>query len=198
MDTISIKTTKPVMEIRSEPARLHISNNRPVFRMKNVMPIMRVHRKDPKFRVMWDEVKKKAIPRSPLKYNRDYASRAEMKAMEAIGIIASQYDRLAHIENGPAASIPVVIKDRVQPEQPETNFGLIPSEKARIEWEEGEIVIEWTNGDLEIEWDMSGGPTIEVEPHVVEVRIRNHPSVKITVNRDRRKNDVGDKVDKRI
>ncbi len=196
MDTIRIHTEKPVLEIRSTPAKMHITNAKPTMRIRNPRPVMRVRRRAPTFRIVNNKIVKSQTGNpSPEQAMLRYRDRGNQGAHQAIGSTASLYDRLMYAEPY-GSNIGVLTKNRMQAELPELNVGAVPKERPQLEWEDGDLVIEWDTSDLVIEWDGNGRPQIEVEPYSVEVRLRNKPSVKIYLTNNNRKNETGGKVDR--
>lgn len=196
MNSLSIHTQRAAIEIISRPAKMYIENKRPNFRIKRVMPQMKVERKLPSFDIKWEEVRKNSGQLSPFQLGKDYAEKGQRKALDAIRSIVERGDMLKDITDPQAlekVAVSLTVKD-----MPELNIGLMPKERARIEWDPGYCTIEWTDPVLQIEWDKDFRPTIEWEPHSVEVRLKNRPLVKIRVNLEHIPGAVGTKVDKEI
>ncbi len=61
-----------------------------------------------------------------------------------------------------------------------TNVNPEPQPLPEVTWTPGSLTIEWDIQDLEIDWEGVGKPNISVEPHSVEIFLRNRPSIKIT------------------
>jgi hypothetical protein len=53
---------------------------------------------------------------------------------------------------------------------------------SNIEWEDGYLDITWSNAQMQIEWDREYLPSFSVEPHAVEIYLREKPYIKITVS----------------
>jgi len=54
-----------------------------------------------------------------------------------------------------------------------------------LEWEAGYIDITWSNAQMKIEWEHGNYmPTFSVEPHSVEIYLRQKPYIKITVSEE--------------
>ncbi|MGI6176580.1 MAG: DUF6470 family protein [Christensenellales bacterium] len=199
MNRISIQTIRPELEIHTTPAKMNIVSRKPALRIRNVRPVMRVRYKSPTFKVTnRQRINTQMGIRSVLQEQSAYTDKAWQETMTAIADIVHMYDRMKNPQNG--ETIPIIMRDRsMQKTKPaDVNVGLTPEEKAKLEWTSGEMVIEWEKGEMIIEWEGPMGPQIEIEPHVVEVRIRNRPSVKVTVSKQHRKQDVGEKIDKHI
>ncbi len=192
MNALNIHTERAVIEIISHPAKLTIQNNKPTFNVKHEMPEMHIERKMPEFSVDWSAVHASSGKLSPVKKTKEDALNAKRHTLESTAAIVERGDMLKNANNPTAiaqAAVSVTVKD-----MPEINIGLMPEEKAHIEWDPGYCSIEWTSPVLRLEWDDSFMPTIECEPHAIEVRLKNRPLVQIRVNVDNIPNPIGTRV----
>lgn len=63
------------------------------------------------------------------------------------------------------------------------NTETMPQNMPTIEWEAGYINISWTNAQMQIEWaEGDYMPSFSVEPHSVEIYMREKPYIKITIS----------------
>ncbi len=196
MNSLSIHTQRAVIEITSRPAKMYVEHKRPNFKIKRTDPKMRIERKMPSFDIKWEDVRNTSGHASPLQLGKNFAEKGKQKALEAIRSIVERGDVLKDSTDPQAlekVAVSVSVKD-----MPELNVGLMPKQKARIEWDPGYCTIEWTDPVLQIEWDKDFRPTIEWEPYAVEVRLRHRPLVKIRVNLERIPGAVGVKVDQEV
>ena len=59
----------------------------------------------------------------------------------------------------------------------------MPQNMPNIEWEAGYVNISWSNAQMKIEWDKDNYlPSFSVEPHTVEIFLREKPYIKIAVS----------------
>lgn len=195
MNSLSIHTERAMIEITSRPAKLYIQHPKPTFKIRRDLPQMKIERKLPTFDVNWEDVRASSGAASPFQLGKIFAQRGKQKGMEAIADIVQRGDTLKNV-NDPQAFEKVAVSVSVK-DMPELNIGLMPKEKARIEWDPGYCTIEWTDPVLQIEWDKDFRPTIEWEPYAVEVRLRNRPLVQIRVNLEHIPG-TGNKVNKEI
>ncbi len=196
MNSLSIHTQRAVIEITSRPAKMYIEHKRPNFKIRRSDPKMKIERKMPSFDIKWEDVRKDSGQPSPLQSGKDFAAKGKQKVLDAIRSIVERGDILKDVTDPMAfekVAVSVSVKD-----MPELNVGLMPKEKARIEWDPGYCTIEWTDPVLQIEWDKDFRPTIEWEPYAVEVHLRHRPLVKIRVNLEHIPGAVGAKVDQEI
>ncbi|HWR22911.1 MAG TPA: DUF6470 family protein [Feifaniaceae bacterium] len=196
MNSLSIHTQRAVIEITSRPAKMYIEHKRPHFKIKRIDPQMKIERKMPTFDIKWEDVRRDSGLPSPFQASRDFAAKGKQKVLDAIRSIVERGDILKDTTDPQAfekVAVSVSVKD-----MPELNVGLMPKQKARIEWDPGYCTIEWTDPVLQIEWDKDFRPTIEWEPYAVEVRLRHRPLVKIRVNLEKIPGAIGVKVDQEI
>lgn len=197
MDTTGISNGRPYLEITTRAAKLHIYNKRPTFRIRRVKPVMRVEKKAPTFKVNWLNVRAQTGRASALRMAEQQNDEAYKKTMEAIARISQKGDRLMQIQNK-GNEFARISRERMREVIPDINIGLMPPQTLQMEWDIGYFRIEWSEHAMEIEWDVDTSPDIYVEPYVVEVRVRNHPPVRIKVNRSAVRNTIGGKVDKKV
>ena len=196
MNSLSIHTERAVIEVTSRPAKMYIEHKRPTFKINRSLPKMKIERKLPSFDINWDEVRASSGAASPFQLSKEFSEKGKQKAWDAIRSIVERGDILKDVTD-PAAFEKIAVSVSVK-DMPELNIGLMPKEKARIEWDPGYCTIEWTDPVLQIEWDKDFRPQIEWEPYAVEVRLRNRPLVKIRVNLEHIPGAVGVKVDQEI
>ncbi|MDL2224963.1 DUF6470 family protein [Eubacteriales bacterium OttesenSCG-928-M02] len=183
MDRIRIRSERAALEITTQPSKMTIQTARPKFSVRNVRPVMRVNREAPTFKVNWMEVRSSQSGISPpIRYSKENASRGQQLLMEGVGRIAQEGDKMSRVDL--QQTIPRIIRQRYMSKMPELNIKSVPETPAKIEWSEGHMQIEWEDYTMELDWDMGSSPVIDVEPYVVEIKLRNHPSVKIWVERD--------------
>ena len=196
MNTLSIHTERAAIEITHQPARMTIENRSPSFTMKSDMPQMHITNVKPSFDVNWDVVNETSGRASTFQLNDQFVQESKQKTLEAIGNIVERGDTLKNI-NDPNAFSEVAVSLSVK-DMPELNVGLMPQERARIEWDPGSCTIEWSSPVLQIEWDKEFMPVIQWEPYAVEVRLSNRPSVQIRVNLENVPTSRGTRVDREI
>lgn len=197
MDTLSITNVRPVLEITRTPAKLNIRTKRPVLKIKHSPAYMYVSRKAPTFKLNWLSVRSGIGLTPAVQMARHYADEAKQKVMQAVQNIVQNGDYMSHIEadNNPIAKI---AEERLLSAGPDINIGLTLPQKEELEWDLGYFRIEWSRHLTEIQWEVDTKPEIYVEPYFIEVRIQNHPEVKIKVSRNSTRNTVGSRVDKKI
>lgn len=196
MDTLSISSGRPTLDITTRPAKVYIRNRRPVFRVRRSRPVMHVEKKAPSFKVNWLNVRAQTGIEYSSQISDKYNDEAFKRAMEAISQISRRSKNSMLLENrgNPIAGIS---KERISAAV-RLNNAPRRIQNPQMEWDLGYFKVEWTDQQVEIEWDVSSTPEITVEPHVVEIRVRNNPAVRIRVNKDAVRNAVGVRIDKKI
>lgn len=196
MNTLSIHTERATIEITQRPARMTVESRSPAFSVQSDMPRMEIQTVKPTFDVDWSAVHASSGMASPMQLNDQFTQESRQKALEGIGSIVERGDTLKNV-NDPNAITEVAVSVSVK-DTPEFNVGLMPQERARIEWDPGSCTIEWSSPVLQIEWDKEFMPVIQWEPYAVEVQLRNRPSVQIRVNLENVPGLRGARVDQQI
>jgi hypothetical protein len=189
MDTLGISNERPVLDITTRAAKLHIRTRRPVLKIKRAQPVMRVERRAPAFKVNRLNVRAQtgiAYSSHIAEQYNDDAFRATMEALAQISHKNNVLKLDSHVK-------PVVTAVKTAAVSTPKRV-----EGGQVEWDLGSFRVEWSVQQVEMEWDVSARPEITVEQHVVEIRLRNHPAVRVRVNKDAVRNAVGVKVDKKI
>ncbi|MDR1619821.1 MAG: DUF6470 family protein [Clostridiales bacterium] len=190
-----VRETRPALEIKTTPAKLTIKNRRPRMKIRSQRPEMKIKREAPRFRSGFGERQNRL--RGGGRAARAQAARMRERTLEAIGRILRLTDEVAPTDT--VTPPPVVVRDLSNDYAfQEIELNDITDELPRVEWDPGYFTIEWSDYVLEIEWEDIGAPQIEVEPHSIEVRIRNEPVVRFVLNTKKLKDGVGDKVDEKI
>lgn len=197
MPKVRVETQKTEFEIRTTPAKLNIRSTRPKMQIRRAASRMTVDHKLPMFKVDWSAVRTESGLAPPEQMIRKWRDEGKEGALEAIASISVKGDRMMHIENK-NDSIGAMRRDYDRERLTrEVNIGLIPQNSPKVEWEHGYVNLDWTTPQLDIEWDV-GGLEMYVEPHSVEVTIKQYPHVKITVVQEEVQEAAGRKVDRKI
>ncbi len=187
MKTLNINTTRASLDISSTRAQLDIRNNvRRGFRTKTTQPRMNVENQRPQMRVNWKKVWADRGIRSPEAFSQYTRQIARQMVQEAIQNITAQGDYFGDITSYLGSNRSVVgdwATDQIANSVPELTMSP-EAPSPEIEWIEGGMKIEWSPGDVEIIWEDDFMPDITVTPYSVEIKLRNHGEVKITVNED--------------
>ncbi len=138
--------------------------------------------------------------RSPDSFRQYMRDTARQMVQEAIQRMVAQGDSMSQIQNYLGSSRNMVgelaLEDilQVSPQIAMSSGASSPS----IEWTEAKMSIQWSQGEFEIVWDDSFMPDITVTPYSVEIKIKDHAQVHISVNEDAVPQKQGKKVDKSI
>lgn len=192
MDVLSIHTERAQLEIHSEPAQVTITNSRPTFVIRRTRPQMQIVRQMPHFNIEWEEMPGLSASAAEVQLSRRFDSGASSKDGET----KSTESLKATLEG---KALGQIVKNNNDLGRPNENSKKVSHHKrANISWERGSFDVRWIMPELEIEWEMGDGPIIEVEPHSVEITLRNRPSVTVNVNMENLRAVPGLRVDKHI
>ena len=160
--------------IHTTHARVEASTPRPKMRIVREAPRMEIEHKAPAFKVETQRSRPyrpavrhhNTAPGSAQRLKTHYApgSANETPALENSGLSQS----------ATALELNKVLNDYAASASAES---LRPS----IEWDSGYLNISWSKAQMQIEWDKEYMPTFSVEPHAVEIYLREKPYIKITI-----------------
>lgn len=193
MDTVQIQAQRAVLQINTQAAVLTIENHRPVLRIHRRPPVMEIKREMPSFK-MSSEVETNADDLMPvLQLSDRFVSGAPVDAVnsKSTAVVRSPANDTVKEQN-PLAEVHKQQEVQLHKAQKRRDAA---EQQAKIVWDPGYFKIEWTEPVFEMEWDLGSGPEIHVEPHVVEVRIRNRPVIRIMVEEGSVRGASGNNVD---
>lgn len=201
MKTLDIHSSRATLDIHTTRAQLNIQNHvRRSFKVKTTRPQMRVERQMPQIKVDWKQVWADRGLRSPEHFLQHTRQLARQIVTEAVQNMVASGNYMAQLENY-FSTMQNPIGDWAYEQMlssvPEVGMSSgAPSPK--VQWTEGSIKIEWEPGNVEIIWEDEFMPNIEVTPHSVEIRLRTHADIKISVNENNLPKTSGKQVDKKI
>jgi hypothetical protein len=184
---IQIERQDARIGITSTPAKVQVIDKaRPKMRIVSERPRMEIERKAPAFKV---EPQRRPVARQGPARPHRYAAGAP-----DIPVRPARHSRLAEPAAAAAGTAPEAggltlnanslelnkaLHDYAAAPQAESLAQYMPS----IEWEAGYININWSSAQMQIEWDQGDYmPSFAVEPHSVEIYLREKPYIKITVS----------------
>ncbi len=200
MSTISqlqIEQQRAVIEIKTTNAAVQISTPRPQMRIigGNQPPQMQMEMQDPEFEVDWQRVRSESGLTPVIAKTKEIAGETQQLMLEYTSEAANDGSYLSQIEMG-GNRVAQLAKQKTYAEgQTDINLGLMPQSQPNIQWTPGNISINWENSQLEVEWDGEFLPSVTVEPHSVEIFLRDRPYIKITVVESAILSSVGRQVD---
>ena len=181
---IHVEQQAALIGIQTINAKVEVSANaRPRMRIASERPRMEIERKAPSFKVESQRVRGErptltrttpppanAVTRAKtLRPAADITLEGE-KLNPAVGSAAI---------NNTALELSKAISDYTNSGNTTSLHDHMPS----VEWEAGYINITWSNAQMQIEWDQGDYlPSFSVEPHSVEIFLREKPYIKITVS----------------
>ena len=181
------------IEVTTHKAKVEISTRRPQFRMLRSHARFRMDRQMPTMRVDRTQQNTMLGIGPVLQSARQYFADSLQQGIDSIAIIAGEGDVLMRIENKGNALADIGAQAYDGNER-ELNISALP--QAEINWDPGYFNLNWTPASLSLEWDTSAWADIRVEPHYVEIRMKQYPELKIRVYYDTKAQTGGKHVDK--
>ena len=176
---IRIEQEHAQIGIINHRAKLVIESNRPMMKVVRRPAKMNITRQRPSFQVDWAEVRNRIFAhKQGSSFVIDLGHEASARGRRATEEIVQDGNRMGaiHLQGDPVADI---ARRKMVSDQPELNVNPVPQPLPEITWNPGSMTIDWEVHQLEIEWEGLGKPNIQVEPHSVEIFLRNRPSIKI-------------------
>lgn len=176
MPIINIEQQAARIGIHTTNAKVHASTPRPKMRIISERPRMEVERQQPVFKVKQQPANYQAPPPpAPAPATQNTAQYAADKALG--GDYAAGTDG-----NAPSMSVPTLKLSKAHYDSASIKNQSVQQSLPSIEWEKGYINISWSHAQMQIEWDGEYLPSFAVEPHAVEIFLRERPYIKITVS----------------
>lgn len=183
MPRIHIEKQNAQIGIKTTKAQVQITSHRPKMKIKAPVPNFTVEHKQPAFKVDWQRVRSESGLPGPIAKSKQLAGEAKQQALQYTGQLAQDGNYLSRTDLG-GNRVAELEAERSLDKIPEINLGSMPQSLPNIEWEPGYINISWSNTQMQVEWDTEYMPTFSVEPHSVEIFLRNHPYIRITVTEE--------------
>ena len=191
----AISQGSPVLSITTRAAKVNIRQRRPKLTIRHQKSKMRIRRKAPVFRInrSVSNIKIKKIP----------IVQISKRFVRGPVIAASKYsekflldDNKLNIYDDSLNNTEMMMSEPIEIVIPENNTKTISLETMNLEWDNGYFEIDWTQSAMEIDWNMDILPEIQVEPHEVEIHVRNN--IKRNFKIKKLKDSIGAKLDKSV
>jgi hypothetical protein len=157
---------RPKMRIVSEPAHMEIEHKAPAFKVET----QRSRSERPAL--------SRNYAAAPLPAPRAKTPRPAADTAPAAGENSKPQNKAL----SPSIN-PLVLNKAINEYASSANNVTITQSMPSIEWEAGYLNITWSNAQMQIEWDQGNYmPSFSVEPHSVEIYLREKPYIKITIS----------------
>lgn len=174
---LSITTIKGQIGIQTTKASLNIEQPKGEQSIRQIKPQMIIDRELP--RVLIDSSQPLSeMGRKPWsEVAAEYAQLGRQQAIETIGRIVSDGNRMAMIQNKMPEAIPEIALTNSTPKQHEFNFALIPTSRPKIEVT-GHLDIQWQLGGVEYNYTPRR-PVADYQPYKVNIYMEYYPKTEI-------------------
>ncbi|MDR0491349.1 MAG: DUF6470 family protein [Oscillospiraceae bacterium] len=198
---IVIDQKRAELGVKVTRAQMHISTPKPKMKITYEDPEMIIERQAPTFRVNRRKINAETGLKSPMELTYDFRNDGREGAFNAakvavedgnfLGNVKDSGDRVARLaQNKAMASI---LKKR------QVNVGLMPKEKAEIQWDKGYMRVNWTKHSISIDCEGEYMPQMTVDPpYSIEVYLRTKPYFRIVVQEAEDPNKPGSRVNEEI
>jgi hypothetical protein len=189
--------SRPVLDITTRAAKVEIRRHKPQLKIRHTSPKMTVNKKAPTFskkRVVIQRGKKAPV----VQVSQRFIHKPVTHMSKVANILANKNDMPINNEERKSL-VASLMEEPIETVIPKEDTKTITDEIVQLEWDKGYFEIEWSPDMLDIDWDVDMFPEIVVEPHAVEIRVRNYDgSIKNNINKKILSKTVGVKVDKKV
>ena len=195
---ITIEQQMAAIGVEVTPAKIHISQQRPVMHISTETPQMSVERKDPSFKVNRKKINTESGLKPPDEILKDISVNSINTALEFTNTTAKEGEFLSDVtKRGNRIAQIARSKNLKKALETEVNIASVPKSVPEVIWDPGYMRINWSNHSVTIEWDGEYMPEMTVDPpYSVEVFLRNKPYFRITVEEGTDPYEAGKRVDK--
>ena len=196
MNTLSIHTFRPTIEVCSQKAMLEIkSRHTRRMKIKTIRPQMKVERNGAGLSENRAKPRVRVV-KKPLDNFIRYLSDTDIKKLSDLN--GNLKDEQGEGELAPnATSGHLQTYFSVKAALSELNAQTYERNEASVA-DPGKLTIEWTTGEVIIEWEEEYLPQITVTPYEVLIRLKGEKGVKIHVNEEKIPLKKGRKINKNV
>ena len=201
IDRITIEQQLAELGVRATPGKMQITSPHPKMTIKTESPEMEIDRKAPSFKINRKKINAQSGLKPPAEFTRSFRDSGRQGAMRGTKTAVDDGDFLGDIKQtgnrvpklARAKSMNAAIRRK------QSNVGLMPKDKAEVEWDRGYMRINWSKHSVVIDWEGEYMPQVKVDPpYSIEVFLRTKPYFRIVVEEGESPMFPGSRVDERI
>lgn len=174
---LSITTIKGQIGIKTTNAYLDMRQPKGEQSIKQIKPQMIIDRELPKVLIDQSQPFSEAGRKSWAEFAAEYAQLGRQQALESIGRIVEDGNRMAQIQNRMPDAIPEIALKNSTPKQHEFDFALMPTSRPKIEVT-GYLNIDWQLGGVEYSYTPRK-PVADYHPGKAEIYMKQYPKTEI-------------------
>ena len=172
---LSIATVKGQIGIKTTNAYLDMSQPKGEQFIRQIKPQMIIDRELPKVLIDQSQPFAEAGRKPWSQVAAEYAQMGRQQALEGIGRIVDDGNRMAMIQRKMPAAIPELALKNSRTKQHEFNFGMIPTSRPKIEVT-GHLNIDWQLGGVEYSYTPRK-PVADYHPGKAEIYMKQYPHI---------------------
>ena len=197
---ITIDQQLAELGVRVSHGKMQITTPHPQMTIKTEAPEMKIERKAPSFKVNWKKINSESGLKRPAELAKNIKDSGRRGALKGARTAAEDGNFLGDIRQG-GDRVPRLARSKAMEKVTkirQSNLGLMPKEKAEIEWEKGYMRVNWSRHKIVVDCEGDFMPTVQVDPpYSIEVFLRTKPYFKIAVEGEASAH-TGKHIDKRI
>ena len=187
--------------VRATPGKMQITTPHPKMTIKNETPHMEIERQNPSFRINRKKINSQIGLRPPDELTKQFRDSGRQGALKGTKNAVDDGEFLGDLKQ-PGARVPRLARSKAMNaviKKRQSNIGLMPKDKAEVEWDRGYMRINWSKHSVVIDWEGEYMPQLKVDPpYSIEVFLRTKPYFRIVVEEGESPMYPGSRVDERV
>ena len=166
--TLDIRTQDAALAIRTRDASVQIRQRTATFRASIRPAKMHIQAETPRFTVDRSAFQAQMNNRSVMGWIRSCAQEAANAALQGVGRIAREGDRLMRIYDRHQTIAAIVAGRAGQP----VSINVAAAQDPEIHWQKGSMEIRWEPHEMQMEWDAPDPVSYDVSAADVDIRMQ--------------------------
>jgi hypothetical protein len=184
--TLDIRTQDATLAIRTRNASIEIRQQMATFRAKVRPAKMHIQSEIPRFSVDRSAFEAQMNNRSVLGWIRTCAQESKTAALQGVGRIAREGDRLMKIYDR-SQTIAAIVASRAGKS---VSINVAAALDPEIQWQKGEMEINWEPHEMRMEWDAPDPVSYDVSAADVDIRLARMPDIQVEARTTGRQMDL--------
>ena len=198
---ISVDQQFAELGVKVTRGEMQIVTPRPKMTITSEAPEMQIESKAPSFKVNWKKINSEIGLKAPPELARNFRNAGRQGALRGTKVAVEDGNFLGDLKR-PGPRVPELARTKAMEEVTkirQSNVGLMPENKAEVEWDKGYIRVNWSKHSIVIDCEGDYMPQVEIDPpYSIEVFLRTKPYFKIVVEEGESPMRTGQRIDKTV
>ena len=173
--TLDIRTQDAALAIRTRDASVQIRQRTATYRASVRPAKMHIQSEIPRFTVDRSAFQAQMNNRSVMGWIRSCAQEASHAALQGVGRIAREGDRLMKIYNR-HQTVAAIVAGRAGKS---VSINVAAAQDPEIRWQEGKMEVFWEPHEMQVEWNAPDPVSYDVTAGTVDIRMEQMPDIRI-------------------